>query len=435
MIRVAAWRGLIGVSLCASAMGCQLVVGEIELPTLIQEVDRGPLDAQILDAEIADARPDMPPPDLDVGAVDAAWDAVAPPVDLGVDLAVDLAVDSGPDAWAPDVGGTPTDLTSLAGTWHLYGARGRQQNLTLFTAALNIDGDGSATLTEIGSMVPLSDVETLFNVHPDGTAGLSINLLPRAGRLAGMMDPIAGVGTFVNDLDFGDTTPTFIVAARVNALTELPPDLVYVDMQVEPRPGVGEAGTLVRDPLSATYQQQGRVVFDSPGAIEFIPGRGFNAVYSNRQRVVLTEDPMAAEGFALSPVAGGYGAAGVYGPQADPARLVFAWTVIQSEIFLPARYWCAGHGLDADGRHRSLSAFAVLGPEGITWDNGGAATLETGDDLFNLFSLTAEQNFFGHTNGYLTMDPEQRVLMLVDLDQPSFRWGLGVCINVTPAGP
>lgn len=422
-------RGVVG--LCVSGLwaltGCQLVVGDIELPTLIQEVDARP-DVQVMDATAYDAaEPEMPPPDMRI--VDAAPDMP----DLAVDLGLDWAVDMAPDAAMPDMGpgDLPTDLRSLRGTWHLYGSRGRQQNLTLFTVALNIDADGAGTLTEIGSEIPLSDIETLFDVHPDGTPRVSINMFPRAGRLAGMMDPVAGVATFVNDLSFGDTTPTFIVGARVNALNQLPPSLVYVDMQVEPAPGPGEGGIMNRDAMGLTYTQTGRLGFDGAGMNALPPDRTLDAVYSNRQRMVLTEGPMPAEGFALSPVAGGQGAVGVYGPQDDPARLVFAWSAIQSELFTPARYWCAGHSLDPDGNHRSLSAFAALRADGsIAWDDGSAAILEASEDLFG---LVTEQNFFGHANGYLTMDPDQRALMLVDLDDPQFRWGLGVCVNLTPA--
>ena len=422
MIRAA--RLLVGLSV-VGLTGCQLVVGDIELPTLIQRTDAS-ADAEAYDAAVYDAGAEMAMPPPDAGIIDATRPDLAWPDDLGVDLAVDLGV----DAWLPAAG--PTDLTTLAGTWHLYGARGRQRNLTLFTAALNIDGSGAATLTEIGSMVPLSDVETLFDVHPDGTARVSINLFPRAGRLAGMMDPVAGAATFVNDVDFGDTTPTFIVAARVNALNQLPPELIYLDLQVEPLPGVGEGGRLERGEMGRTYTQVGRLGFDEM-SVAALAERTLDAVYSNRQRVVLTEGEAPAEGFALSPAAGGYGAAGVFGPQDDPSRLVFAWSAIQAPLFLPARYWCAGHGLDADGRHRSLSAFASLGADGrILWDNGGAAILE---DDGAVFALDAPQNFFGNRNGMLTMDPDQRVLMLIDYYAPEFRWGMGVCINLTPADP
>ncbi|MGK0358810.1 MAG: hypothetical protein ACI9U2_001103 [Bradymonadia bacterium] len=416
--------GALGLSALA---GCQLVVGDIELPTLIQEFDAGD-DALVMDATVHDsARGDMPTPDSDMGIVDAAFDVpdLATAHDLGPDLAVDMAQsDLGPvDA--------PTDLRTLSGTWHLYGARGRRQNLTLFSVALNIDGDGVATLSEIGTEIPLSDIETLFDVHPDGTPRVSINLFPRAGRLAGMMDPVAGAVTFVNDLDFGDTTPTFIVGTRVNALNQLPPNLVYLDMQVEPQPGAGEGGTVARGEMGLTYTQAGRLGFDSGGMAANPPVRTLDAVYSDRQRVVLTEGEMPAEGFALSPAAGGQGAAGVYGPQDDPARLVFAWSVVQSPLYLPARFWCAGHGLDDEGNHRSLSAFASLRANGeIVWDNGGAAVLQANDDLFG---LVGEENFFGHPDGFLTMDPDQRVLMLIDFAEPGFRWGMGVCVNLTAA--
>lgn len=417
--------GALGLSALA---GCQLVVGDIELPTLIQKIDAGD-DAVVMDATVYDgSRDDMTMPDPDMRIVDAAYDVpdLAMPSDWALDLAVDMA-----DMGQPDLGPAdpPTDLSTLTGTWHLYGARGRQQNLTLFSVALNIDGDGAATLSEIGSELPLSDVETLFDVHPDGTPRVSINLFPRAGRLAGMMDPVAGVVTFVNDLNFGDTTPTFIVGTRVNALNQLPPNLVYVDMQVEPQPGAGEGGTMARDAMGLTYTQVGRLGFDDGGMGLMPPDRALNAVYSNRQRVVLTEGEMPSEGFALSPAAGGQGAAGVYGPQDDPARLVFAWSVVQSPLYTPARYWCAGHGLDDEGKHRSLSAFASLRANGeIVWDNGGAAVLEANDDLFD---LAADQNFFGHPGGFLTMDPDQRVLMLIDFADGNFRWGMGVCVNLT----
>lgn len=423
-------RGGLTLGLCAlgagGLLGCQLVVGDIELPTLIQEIDAG-ADATPDAATYDAAPPDMAPPRLDVGVVDMApvepdW---APPTDLGVDQAW-------PDMAPPDMGvvDPPTDLRTLRGTWHLYGARGRAQNLTLFSVALNIDNEGGATLSEIGSEIPLSDVETLFDVHPDGTARVSINLFPRAGRLAGMMDPVGGVATFVNDLGFGDTTPTFIVGTRVNALNQLPPELVYLDLQVEPRPGAGEGGRLERGEMGLTYTQVGRLDFDE-ASVTALAERTLDAVYSNRQRVVLTEGEMPVEGYALSPAAGGNGAAGVYGAQDDPARLVFAWSAVQSPLFLPARYWCAGHGLDADGRHRSLSAFASLGADGrITWDNGGAATLAVDGAVF---VLDAPQNFFGNPNGMLTMDPDQRALLLIDYHAPAFRWGMGVCVNLTPA--
>lgn len=406
--------------------GCQLVVGEIELPTLITQ-----------DGDVADAWPaDAAPPDaavMDAQVVDMAWGDAAIDLDVGhpVDQAVidmappDMLIDAlPPDMYVP----TPTDLTNLAGTWHLYGVRGRQQALSVFSAALRIDAEGAATLTEIGSDEALSEVPTLFDPHPDGTARVSINLFPRAGRLAGMMDPVGGVAVFINDVEFADTTPTVVIGTRINAINLLPERSLLVNLVGEPGPNAIQGGLLERSDMGATYRLIDRVRVE--GGMQSAPADiAMDAQFTRQSRLRLTGEA-AEDNYVLSPAAGGNGAVGLAGEDADAPNVVMAWHG-STGLFAPARFWCAGNALDGDGNHRTLSAYAVLEADGhLTFDTGavGFLTHDGGD----AFRIEGAPNFFGDDNVIATIDPDQRAMMLIDTGPAFLRWGLGVCVNIEP---
>lgn len=412
--------------------GCQLVVGDIELPEVIivdaQLPDMGDPDAEI-DAQPPidmDARVDAPPDYGPDRAIDMATDM--PPV-LPLDMAPDWQPDMAPDMGPPVQ--TPPDLTALAGVWHLYGARGTQRNLNTFTAALRIDEAGNATLTEVDSLDPLGGVETLFDPHPDGSARVSIHLFPRAGRLAGMMDPISGAAVFVNDAAQDEVTPTFVLGTRVSGVQELAVPLIYLNAQVEPMPGEGEGGTLVR-PMAPAYTQRDRLEFEADGSTSRDENKSYSAQFTNLQRLVLAPPQDGGEddreGYVLTPMAGGAGATGVYGPQGDPQELVLLWPATFETVFSPARYWCAINGLSGEGEHRTHSGYMELAPDGhMTWDDGSSATAELNGDLLQ---LSSPRNLFGHPGGFASVDAEQRGVMLVDYDGTTFRWGMGLCLNL-----
>lgn len=405
--------------------GCQLVIGDIELPTLITQdgyVDQALLDDMAAkDAGVEDAWA------IDMHAVDMAIDLdKAPPHDLA--LVDHGAPDQAVDALPPDMYvSTPTDLTRLAGTWHLYGMRGRQQALTVFSAALRVDAEGNAVLTEIGSEEPLSEVATLFDPHPDGTARVSINLFPRAGRLAGMMDPVGGTAVFINDVDFADTTPTLVLGARINAVNLLPERGILVDLVGEPGPGAVEGGLLERTGMGEGYRLGGRVRVEE--GVQSTPSDAeYSAQFTRQSRIVLIEGD-APEGLLLSPAAGGGGAFGLGGDAMDPPRVIATWHA-STGLFAPARFWCAGNGLDGDGMHRTLSAFAHLRADGfVEFDTGAVATLSHEGDIF---TLEGSPNFFGTDNVIATLDPDQRTMLMVETGPNFLRWGLGLCVNVDP---
>lgn len=416
--------------------GCQLVIGDIELPTLVTAdggqtgdawvADAAPPDAWADDAAIVDMAPrvDADAPDMtpvDQGVVDQGWD-MAPPVDMGPG---DLGIDAGVDMYVP----VPTALTDLAGTWHLYGIRGREQALSVFSAALRVSAEGEAVLTEIGAEEPLSEVPTLFDPHPDGTARISINLFPRAGRLAGMMDPEGGIAVFVNDGEFGDTTPTLVLGSRINAVNLLPPRSLMLSVVGEPGPGARNGGVLERAGMGEAYRFIDRV--RSEGEMQSMPGDvALDSAFNRDGRLRLTN----AEGgidVQLSPAAGAFGGVGVGGDPADPDQLVAIWQS-NAGVFTAGRFWCAGNALDGDGNHRTLSAFATLEEDGeMRFDSGARAMLN--HDGGDAFLLQGRMNFFGDSDIFATIDPSQRAMLLVDSGPAGLDWGVGFCVTLAPA--
>jgi hypothetical protein len=228
-------------------------------------------------------------------------------------------------------------------------------------------------------------------------------------------------------------TPTFVLGTRVSGAQELAVPLIYLNLTVEPAPGEGEGGTLIR-PAAPAYTQRDRLEFADDGTISRESNQSLEAQFTNRQRLVLTPPPDGGEndneGYALTPVVGGAGATGVYGPQDDPADLVLLWPATAGTAFEPARYWCAINGLNENGEHRTHSGYMELGADGqMAWDDGTAATAELNGDLLQ---LTSARNFFGHPGGFASVDAAQRGVMLVDYDGSTFRWGMGLCLNIIP---
>lgn len=414
----------LSMALLAVLPGCQLVVGDIELPTLIT-ADAGWADVGSPDAELdAGSDPVDAAPDLAVDMRSDMWPDMAP------DLAVDMAPDMAPDM-NPDMGPAyqPPDLTALAGVWHLYGTRGTRANLIVFTAALRISEAGEATLTEIGSLEPLGGVGTLFDPHPDGSPRVSIHLFPRAGRLVGMMDPVSGAAVFANDASQNEMVPTFVIGSRVSGADALVPPLVYLELNVEPQADGGEGGTLRR--MDANYAQRERLRFGAAGMTSRPDDRGLTPRLTENERLVLS--PMWGEGepqvgYALTPLAGGQGATGVAGTPDDPQRLALLWPGATTDTFEPADYWCALNALDENGEQRTHSAYLALDADGhMRWDDGTEATAALNGDLLR---LTSARNLFGAPGGYASIDPAQRGVMLVNYNDDVFRWGMGLCLNL-----
>lgn len=395
--------------------GCQLIIGEIELPTLVGG-DAG-ADATALDAAVADAAgADGTPPDATVladgGPPDAAWDGQTPPDAAPLDAA---PVDQGVTPWAP---------TSVAGTWHVYGMRGRRRQISFLVAALQVAEDGTALIVDLSTGAPLSDAATPLSAHPEAPAHVSTNFFPVAGLLTGTLDGRSGVGVLVNDAGLGNTEPAFFALVRAGADVGWPDTSIYAHLRVLPV-GTGELGVLQ---VGGDYTAIHRIrLGDAPVGQ---PDRPLDFGRDPTGRAVFTPRD-EQERFLLTPAQGEVGGAGEY--EAQGARVGLALAFRGGGTLAPAqRFFCGGGYFDDTG------AFATPGIEALTHATreGMVITLADGRDLLTaervdgLVQVAASSNLFHRADGLGAVEPTGRVVFLLDGDPTAGtgQWAAGLCV-------
>ncbi|MCB9545759.1 MAG: hypothetical protein H6706_07825 [Myxococcales bacterium] len=405
--------------------GCQLVIGDIELPRVETPeggvADQGEAPDWALDAAPVDAAPPR-----DRGVVDAAWDA-ARPVDAAPPMDAAPPQDA---AWPSPDAGPAVDVSALAGVWHVYGLQGRDRDVSMFVAALRVAADGSATVTTLESEEPLAEGATPFTPHPDGSPRVSLNLFPVAGLLVGALDPVTGLGVLVNDQDRMSTQPIFALASRQGPEQMWPGTALYAQLTVRPTPDAAELG-LLQGPgpaqqFSQYYRVQASPAMSLPDATLFREadtrtrfssddGRGF-FVYSSTDRGVGGPGELAANGdrygIALALAAGGRPAA------------------------VDRAYFCGGPYFDvanAFAVSRSRATLA-LGGERPTLELADGRQVVLGVPVSDVYPLDTQRGFFHRAGGSLAIGPGGRALMLVDADLPAGRgqWAMGLCVTVDP---
>ncbi|MEZ4470776.1 MAG: hypothetical protein R3F60_08260 [bacterium] len=414
--------------LAGALAGCQLIIGEIELPQ-VERPEVGADAAPASDAAVADAVAPDATPTLDAaGMVDAGWDAArpvdaAPPVDAAVPDAAWL------DASPPDAG-PAVDVATLAGEWHVYGLQGRERAVTLFTAALRVAEDGSAIVTAIGSEEPLTDGPTPFMAHPDGSPRLAVNLFPVAGLMVGALDPVTGLGVLVNDQDRMSTQPIFALLSRQGPDQPWPAGALYAHLVVRPAPGGGELGVLAGPGADSTWTQSRRV--DVEASASLADATLFREVTGGRTAF----SSMDGRGnFIFSAADRGVGGPGVLFAGGDTYGLGLAVLAGGRPDRAGRSYFCGGPYFDvanAFAVSRSGARLSGAATPVLTWMDGREATL--GAQQGGVYPLDTQRGFFHRPGGSVAMGPGGRVLMLVDgdLQGGQGRWALGLCVTVDP---
>ena len=414
-----AWLCLLGCPL----LGCQLLIGDIELSGVESADAAAHADAAALDAAALDAAADGAAPvdaaptgdaqglDAAVVALDAAPDATEPPV---------------MDAALPDAAPTPVDPTTLAGTWHLYGLQGRQRQVSMFVAALRVDADGTAIVTDLGSDAPLSDAATPFGPHPDQPNLLSVNLFPVAGLLIGNLDPVGGVGILVNDQARMSTQPIFVVLVRQQAAAQWPTETLYVRQEHRPVGG-GELGDLVA--RGGAYQARGRVIFGQPPTAG--PDQDVELAPAPLDRIIATSAADAVHStLTLSAVGGG---AGEVERDGQRVGLVMAWPG-GGQVASAHRYFCGGPYFDANNALAVARAGARMEPQAdglaLTFSDGRVAQLRPWQG--DLLQVESQVGLFRRAGGTAVVGPAGRVVFLADGTPTGGlgQWASGLCVTL-----
>lgn len=408
------------IALLLALSGCSLAIGDIELSA--ERPDRAGMDA-VVDAAPADGQVDATVADAQVAdtqvadaqALDAAWDAQPPPDVSLLDAAVDAA--------EPDAG--PWEVSALAGTWHVYALTGGRRQVQVRNAALQIDPDGTAIITDLGSDAPLSDAATPLGAHPDRPSLVRTNLFPIAGLLIGTIDARSGLGVLVNDVEAGNSQAALVVLVQEKPEPPWPDQVLYTHMRTQPAEQ-GELGVLVAQGGQhvATRRVQ---VGESPVAL---PDRAFNLNREAHGRVAFLP-PDDGERVVASPAPEGSGGPGLFEVGGGPVGLTLALrgggTVAGAQ-----RFFCGGAYFDETAAFVAAGTTGTLRPVDphpeLTFPDGRRLVLTSVGDGF--LRIQTPRNFFHRADGGGALDATGRALLMIDGDlaQGTGRWAGALCV-------
>ncbi len=360
---------------------------------------------------------------LDEG-VDAVADAAAdqgqdrpPPPDLGLDAERDLGADVS-DA-APDQAvdaAPPPDPGRYAGRWHLYGFSQRGEAVVLIEGVLRIEDDGQARLETMDAEV-VGQPE--FTVERGQRTMLQANFFPVAGLVTGTLDPVTGVGVFVNDQGDGNPLPTFIMAARqTGQRINLPSSGIYVHALSTPF-GDGEVGVLSE--ISELYSElDRRAVSGEVRQMQTLQRANHPAL---RHRLFIAE---VDHDRILSPLPGSVGAVGLYRQAEIGVGLSLIWNTASPAEVRAGPSFCAGFRNEG-GTLQTEAERADFEAEGVRWQSGRVATIARNPGLLTVESA---ETFLGTSVGLGIVDPTDRIFVLLParLNPSLVHWGFGICV-------
>lgn len=417
----------LAVLIVALASGCQLLIGDIELPD--EEVDGGGEPGWDAAAHDAGA------PDHDASTPDAATpeDGGAPEAgaDDGVDLGADWDLpDAAPDAALPDMMPPPVEVAALEGRWHVYGLAALDERRALtFEAELVVADGGRAVGVYTFDGEPLYE-DTVLVPHPDHPSRLRLNLFPVAGVLTGRVEGTNGLGLLVNDVDAPNPSASFAVMVKAEPpgqrQSPLPYLAHYARLDSDPETGAGEQGVFRGDPEARTWVEQSRWAV---GSAEGAPDRALGPIGAGPRRWFFELESGATWGLSASE-----GSVGVFGRVASPdgtlGGLYMGWSpsaAAQGQPYVPGLFYCGllahdDDGMRVEGVEARISAVGTwrwrTGEEARVVREGGEATLQGDHPLFGPITF---QDLF---------DPAERVHFLRPLfADGSPQWGAGLCVR------
>ena len=400
-----------------AAVGCQLVIGDLEPMTAVAEPDAA--DAKPSDAQPpADVGPDAtPPPDatLDAAALrDGAPDAR--PIDAVAAPRLDAATPAN-DSEPSDAGAT------LSGTWRFSGLRADgASDLVAFSARLEVIDDGVRMLTDDGT--PLWD-DVAFEPHPIHGDLWSINLHPLGGRSIGVLDVETGVGSFVNDPSLGYRIGTFVLLARESEVRSPLPERLHYGFSLDfGEVRTDEHGRLATRGDMIELSERFQVGADPPGPRTM---QRANETFG-RHRLFSEGDPIS---FAVTTTSSGDGIIGTVDLGPDDVGIIAGWRAGEST---PPGHtlFCGGFGIDDDGTLiTAWDVATVVDARTIRWQDGDRVT-RGDDDGFE--TLTGTLSVVRGTGARLFAAAEGRLWFVVPFDGAStLERGFALCIQLARA--